>query len=426
MPTGRRARPFALAAAIALAPVTGAPAFAQGRSVAPASSPEGRPRVAVARLQYRDGSYLADTARIHALLAAGGRDPEAVLAEALEQVGYAVAASDPASMMDAPPACDVDVECAVRFGRTVGVERVVTGHVSKFSSIVWYLTLALVDAPRGRLLQREEVELKGDAVDLVPKGFVSIARRFAARDTAAFAGAASGAHGASSATPLPRMTRDEVVRALAAGGDERSPDLAGRDLSGLDLGGLDFRRADLSRSALVGTRFAGAQMFGVTLNGATAREADFSGAVLDVAVLRGTDLTRAVLRDASLYATILIGADLTEADLTGARVIAALNDAKLPRAILARVRMGADPGNQPMGVMRSDLTDADLRGADLRGADLRKAKLIRADLSGALLDSADVAGVDLSGAILRGVRGRATLRNLDRALNVETARFDRQ
>ena len=86
--------------------------------------------------------------------------------------------------------------------------------------------------------------------------------------------------------------------------------------------------------------------------------------------------------------------------------------------------MGADPGNQPMGVMRSDLTGADLRGADLRGADLRKAKLTRADLTGAALDSADLAGADLSNTILRAIRGRATIRNLDRALHVETALFD--
>jgi uncharacterized protein YjbI with pentapeptide repeats len=419
MRAGRWAGLCALAAAVALA--ASPPARAQGNERT-AASPSSGARVAVTRLQYRDGSYAADTAGIHALLAATGREPERMLADALRGAGYAVVEPDAGAMMQESPACDVDVDCAVRYGRTLGAERVVTGHVSKFSSIVWYLTLALVDVPRGRVLRTEEVELKGDAADLVPKGFIAIARRFAAGDTMMLATARAGAAYAT-APARPRMSREEVVRSLAAGTDERPADLTGRDLSGLDLGGLDFRRADLSRSILDGARVAGAQMFGVTLNDASARGTDFTGAVLDVAVLRRTDLTRAVLRDATLYATILIGADLTEADLTGARVIAALNDARLPRAILARVRMGADPGNQPMGVMRSDLTGADLRGADLRGADLRKAKLTRADLTGARLDSADVAGADLSNAILRDVRGRATLRNLDRALNVETAIF---
>ena len=227
-------------------------------------------------------------------------------------------------------------------------------------------------------------------------------------------GAAQG--GGAAGQAMRRPSRADVLAALAASSEARRADLSGTDLSGLDLSGVDFRRADLTGSRLVGTSFARAAMFGVGLDRVVATGANFDGAVLDVAVLRGANLTRATLRGASLYATILIGATLDSADLTGARVIGALMDASLRGATLARARLGADPGTQPMGIMRTDLTGADLAGADLRGADLRKAVLTRANVAGA-----DVTDADLAGAILRSLRGRAELRGLDRARNAARA-----
>ena len=216
-----------------------------------------------------------------------------------------------------------------------------------------------------------------------------------------------------------RLSREQVVAALAAASGEGGADLTHTDLSGLDLSGMDFRRADLSASRLVGTNFSRAGMFGVTLNGAVATGANFDRAVLDVAVLRGTDLTRATFRGASLYATILIGATLAQADLTEARIIGALMDASLRGATLERARLGADPGNQPMGVMRTDLSGADLTDANLRGADLRKVNFTRATLAGA-----DFTGADVAGAVLRAVRGRSAIRGLDRARNLDRAIVD--
>ena len=227
-------------------------------------------------------------------------------------------------------------------------------------------------------------------------------------------GAAQG--GGAAGQAMRRPSRADVLATLAASSEARRADLSGTDLSGLDLSGVDFRRADLTGSRLVGTSFARAAMFGVGLDRVVATGANFDGAVLDVAVLRGANLTRATLRGASLYATILIGATLDSADLTGARVIGALMDASLRGATLARARLGADPGNQPMGIMRTDLTGADLAGADLRGADLRKAVLTRANVAGA-----DVTDADLAGAVLRSLRGRAELRGLDRARNAARA-----
>src|SRR2546430_12565776 len=42
-----------------------------------------------------------------------------------------------------------------------------------------------------------------------------------------------------------------------------------------------------------------------------------------------------------------------------------MTNAQLVRATLAHANLGADPGNQSKGVMRTDVTSADLSGADL-------------------------------------------------------------
>src|SRR3954462_10799864 len=83
---------------------------------------------------------------------------------------------------------------------------------------------------------------------------------------------------------------------------------------------------------------------------------------------------------------------------------------RLTRAKLGDADLGADPGNQPMGIMRTDASSADFTGADLHGANLRKVNFTRADLSGADLTMADVAGADFSAAILRSIRGRSQMR----------------
>jgi uncharacterized protein YjbI with pentapeptide repeats len=114
----------------------------------------------------------------------------------------------------------------------------------------------------------------------------------------------------------------------------------------------------------------------------------------------------------------MIGANLTDADLTRARVIGAMEDVKLVRAKLVDADFGADPGNQPMGVMFSNLTGADLRGADLHGANLRKASLVRANLTGADLTGADVTDADLAGAVLKSIVGRSKIVGLEKARNV--------
>ena len=125
-----------------------------------------------------------------------------------------------------------------------------------------------------------------------------------------------------------------------------------------------------------------AKMFTVNFDSAMAHEADLSGATLDVSTMRGTDFTHAKLVGASLYAVIIQGVNFTDADLTRVRIIGAAQGAIFVRAKLDHADLGADPRNQPMGVMRTDLTSSDLSGADLTGANLRKSEVDARDAHG--------------------------------------------
>ena len=72
-------------------------------------------------------------------------------------------------------------------------------------------------------------------------------------------------------------------------------------------------------------------------------------------VLRRANLQRANLKGASLFATIIESADLSGAQLSDTRIIGYLRAAKLTGANLRNANIGADPGNQSMGVMRADV-----------------------------------------------------------------------
>src|SRR6058998_480076 len=221
-----------------------------------------------------------------------------------------------------------------------------------------------------------------------------------------------------------RLTREQVLEALDRASPAHPADFTGKDLSGLDLSGVDFKRANLSRCQLVKTSLVKAQLFSVTLSDAIATDADFTGAKLDASVMYRVDMRRAVLRDASLFAVIASDANFSDADLAHARIIAPMSNAKFARAKLANADLGADPGNQSMGIMRTDASGVDFTGADFSGANLRKVLLVRADLTGADLTDADVTGADLSGAILRSIRGRDRIRGLDKAIHADQAIFN--
>jgi len=402
---------LALAALSALAPAPG-----------PAQDGAARTSVAVVEFVTVDASAYPNEDSVRTALGSSGHTPEGWLAADLAAVGRYVPTAEPqvAAALTArgltPRDCS-DVACAVALGRALGVDRVVTGHISRLSNLIWLLYGAMVDVATGRVRYRDEFEIKGDIVDLLPKATLAMARRLATADS-------PSADPPQQTLQGERLTRDQVLAALAAATPQHPVDLTGKDLSGLDLAGVDFKRANLSRCRCVGTNFSKAQMFSVTLSDAVASQAVFTGTTLDVAVMYRIDLRLANLRDASLFATILMGADLSDADLTGARVIAVMTNAKLVRATLAHANLGADPGNQSMGVMRTDVTSADLSGADLTAANLRKVNFTRANLTGADLTDSDVTGADLTGAILRTIRGQDRIRGLDKALNRDQAIFN--
>ncbi len=402
-------------------------ALACGWSV-PALAQEGPPATALAVVEFTavDAGEPPDPEAVQARLLASGNSPGGWLAAELSKTGR-YQPVDPARVATALAAqglaardCE-QVSCALTLGRTLGVDRIVTGRVSKVSNIIWFLHAVLVDVPAGRVLDVEEFEIKGNVTELLPKAIVALSRRLVSRDPPAVAAVTPTAD--SRAPQGERLTRDQVLAALARATPQAPADFTGKDLSGLDLSGMDFKRANLSRGRLVGTNFSKAQMFSVTLSDAVATEADFEGANLDVAVMYRVDLRRANLRGASIFAVILGGADLSDADLTGARLISPMSNATFARAKLTKANLGADPGNQSMGIMRTDATGVDFTGADLSSANLRKVLFTRADLSGADLTDADVTGADFTGAILRSIKGRDRIHGLDKALNVNQAIF---
>jgi uncharacterized protein YjbI with pentapeptide repeats len=397
--------PFVLAAAVSFTFV------ARAEQVPQPAAPEPIP-VAILELALVDRSPIADPAAARAKLAESGKTPAAWLAETFAASGaYRVIdqASVARALQEMGTTADVCAEagCALRLGQAVKAARVVYGTMIKVSTLISYADAALVDVAAGRVLRREELEIKGDIAQLLPHAMPSMARRLAEADPLV----ARRIH------QRKRLSREEVTTFLATTSDNPPPDLTDVDLSGLDLEGVDFKRADLSRSNLSHTRLRGARMFAVKLTDAVATGADLTSAVLDLGVLERADLTGAVLQQASLYAAILTDVVLVDADLRRARVIAPMAGARLSHAKLADADLGADPGNQPMGIMRTDASSADLSGADLTGANLRKVNFSRADLTGADLTSADVAGADFTGAILRSIRGRSEMRGVSRAKN---------
>ena len=162
----------------------------------------------------------------------------------------------------------------------------------------------------------------------------------------------------------------------------------------------------------------------MNFDSAVAHESDLSGATLDISTMRGADFRHAKLVGASMYAVIIQGVNFTDADLTRVRIIGAAQGAIFVRAKLDHADLGADPRNQPMGVMRTDLTSSDLSGADLTSANLRKTKLTRATLTGANLTDCDLSLAELSGANFQKIVGRQSIKGLDQAKGRDEATFD--
>ncbi len=375
--------------------------------------------VAVLDLETEDASAADDAASREALIGIGKAATDALrnafrlgaggAYTLVDERAIAAALSDEGSAF---PDCS-QPDCARAIGRALGAQRVIAGTVTKISTIIWFVTIRAIDVESGQVAGEVPIELKGDISELLPKGMAALARWINRMPAGEIARGSS------------HLTRDQVLERLAAAGGEGAVDFSGLNLAGLDLSGLSLREADLSRADLTGADLSGADLFGANLTGASLAAANLRRTTFDVSVLRDANLAGADLAGASLYATILERADLTEAVLTDARIIGVLIDAKLTRATLEGANLGADPGNQPMGLMRTDLTGADLTGADLVGANLAKVDLTRANLTGADLTRADLSYADLRGAILRSVRGLDAVHGLETAKNLDQAILNR-
>ncbi len=191
-----------------------------------------------------------------------------------------------------------------------------------------------------------------------------------------------------------RLSRDQLVAAVAKSSQQAPAEMSSKNLSGLDLSGVDFKGANLTATVF---------------NRAILRGATLAGCNLTVSFGEGADFRQANLRDAQMFSMQLAGADLRGADLTGARFIGDMNHARLEGATLKNLRGGADMRNQSMGLMNARFNSAALDRADLSGADVSRADFSFAHLSGARLAGAKAVRADFSGADLSG----ADLSNAD-------------
>lgn len=197
------------------------------------------------------------------------------------------------------------------------------------------------------------------------------------------------------------LTADDIQGQLDAATPEQPADFSGQDLSRLDLSGMDLSGANL----------AGANLTNAKLENTLLRGANLKGANLDGTWLIGADFSHANLQGTHLFGPVVAqGLEpslaqspiFTGADFSGARVIARLSQGNDAKAVFKRADLGADMGNQSMGLMRFEAEGANLAGADFSGATLNHALLKFANLKGADFRDADIRHAEFDGADLRG------------------------
>ncbi|TMH97256.1 MAG: pentapeptide repeat-containing protein [Betaproteobacteria bacterium] len=92
-----------------------------------------------------------------------------------------------------------------------------------------------------------------------------------------------------------KLTREQVVAALAAASASAPADFYSKNLSGLDLSGIDFKGANLTAAVLNRSNLTGANL---------------SRCNLTVSFAEGANLTNADLRGAMMFSMQLQGANL--------------------------------------------------------------------------------------------------------------------
>ena len=156
-------------------------------STARAQQPPPRIPIAVVEVTLVDASYHADVEQLRTLLQKSGKTAEDWLANYLVKGDYDPI--DPARIsaalrsMDVSPSSCADLACAVQLGKTLGANRVVAGKVRKVSDLIWFLEATMVDVRTATVRCHEEFELKGNIVELLPKGTMSLAKRLSNCDS---------------------------------------------------------------------------------------------------------------------------------------------------------------------------------------------------------------------------------------------------
>lgn len=258
----------------------------------------------------------------------------------------------------------------------------------------------------------------------------------------AIGGELLGPEGVTIQADVNRLTARDVTAAFFTAERGKPVSFAGRTLRDLDLSGLDFAYAQMAGADLFGADLTSANLKGVNLAGGNLNRtvvirADFSGANLSGATFLRPSVTTTLaydVREAPKFA----GADMRNIRMTAKLIGADFRGANLTGAMMGPHEPRADLSSLPASILKScdfsgaTLTDIDLSRAVLTfsrfvGADLRRARLDLADLSKVDLSGADLTGADLTDAnldetILLGVkgfdtvRGRDTIKNLDRAI----------
>lgn len=342
----------------------------------------------------------------------------------------------PASAPSLEASCNV--ACLETEARSAGARWVLVPLLRQVGPGRWTLEADAWSVTDGAKAQHEAISLDGTTPEKLDRAATALARSFA---TLAPSVALSHQIRAAVDTPPGAMTMAELRHRVEASTPSQPADLSDADLRGLDLNGFDFRQAILTRADLRGGKLAGANLFACDLTDAKLAGADAPKANLDGSTLRRADLRHANLEGASLFATIIEAAQLDSANLSGARIIGYLRKARLRGTRLTGANIGADPGNQSMGVMRAQFGGADLTGADLSnanlfkadfsyatlhrvsltGADLRNSELIGADLTGANVTDAKFDLADVSGTVFKDVIGRERMQGLGTARNRDKA-----
>ncbi len=257
----------------------------------------------------------------------------------------------------------------------------------------------------------------------------------------ASAGDVLGPEGVTLSADQIKLSTREVTAAFFSASSGTRVTYTRRTLRDLDLSGIDFHQAVLTGSDLFGADLTGANLKGVdlsdgNLNRTIVIRADFSGANLRNATFMRPSVFSSLDYD-SAESPKFAGADMRLIRMTSHMVGADFRGANLTGAHMGPHEPRADLSSMPASILKScdfsgaTLVDVDLSravltfsrfvGADMRGASLVLADMTRVDLSGADLTGADLTDANLDEANMAGVkgfdtvRGRETIRNLDRA-----------